>query len=1576
MFRRSGFAFRGLSIIFMSIFTVSLITSETFHISEAHAAVVGLPQPGTMVSLSGKYSLPVLKGLKIDVENPMNLNFIIDSNSKDDVTSQEASKLVSYFLAALTIDKENIWVNLSPYEQERITDPNLAITDLGKDLLEQDYILKQLAASLTHPETDTGKKYWHSNSANADLSKIWIVPEIAKIYEANNSVFVTQMIFDVQTKAEEGNNDALNSILSEVKKDVNGGKNFANLRQIFYSIALAEWFKTKLKDSVFKHYINQNKVSGIDIKDKTAKDKIWAQYVESFEKGAYDSILKVKDSYNGSIKKKKYFSGGSSAVQLVLNNSSFNEAKFDGNAYYAKALLETEVENDLSSAINLGVIKAMPMTFSLKRRLISANPDYTVEFAKGFSTYYDLTSETDEESKTIIYSNTKYPSGRFINLQKVLKNKNVSLEELVVALKSRFSEYGYKTENLAIDNSVLNPNEYKDTAVSNAVRIVNILSKNRAMLLRIINSNTDDNVLEQWLSIENHDYLTKFVEFSQDYFDVLEYIHIDNLIDVNSINNADDGIKSVLHNAVINHLNNRLDKDVYFTGELELIEKFKTSFDAAHQLRFDTYMKERNRKANLNIKLSEELDRLYVRSYDVYSLVFEFINENKINVEEFDFSILVDYVSVNVMARDLSGNLIVEKNVKFSEFKDYKLKLQEEISPVYGTFVLDTDNNFDFLKFQEDQIKANPNLQKVFSSSLEVNKAEQRERQRTDASNTMRDKSVGYRDFYYALLNLKELPKHLFDLSGPLLLSDEYINQDVVAAARNLRLINKNQGLFESLATAPRDVFETWVKYKDTEFLTEYVGYLGGFAFARDLDYSELMDINSFDNDLAKAKAAVKDSVAKQVQEKILNAEITGEDIALIQYFGLQIPSEDQIYLTKFSSYDYIDKFVRGSLKHYSISEEIQSKIVKLLFEQSYVLVDMEYAKLFDYIDHNGDFDYQYFEEIIKASAVLRKIRFEIGGYISPHARDVVTDLVVASNKNSKSFDYTQLHNYRDGYKFDLNKLETDLATSASPVRAYEAAMNLRQGWKPESDAEGRLLYSYLKDREIDPRAMEDFLMHIVEDDVSYDTKLDFAALIFVGLKGWNENPANQPFEDWNEYARLLQEAEKVIMAGKDFNVLHGATSADWKIEAIEEGQVSSVIELFSNTLSALGLIFNTARYSKFFNVQKAKHDLIKAKTVTEFIKAISFMAQYSRTDQVKKVFKRLDTQWPSEINQLANLLNIFNENELTLLLESLDADHFDLENFDDALSKAYELKYNNLEFVVTAVNKYAKKDISVEEYLKGLSKKQPMTLDTLDVPYTIYLEITPAAIDKMFNYTITEDEYNSLVVSDFIEDAEDYLGTILKIKFFLDQKLNNRALATELAKYLMEIALLKAQNNKTLDLAQILNSIETIYDNSLEATNFSNEKFIHEIANYVSSSVGSFASFNKKIQDDLDTRWSDERKLQYFERQLADHEIRLKQAKANSYAKADLKNNHKNAIKFCKGQIRSLKKRISNKEDSAQGPGNNKGGVDAKGLTIETSALSSAIEFKSFDPVGFKGFRFKITKLESVEEEVVLASL
>ena len=129
-------------------------------------STLNLPEPGSMVALSSAYTPVLIKGLKINPNNPLNLDFIVatgNSNytAQDPALKKESEKLIKYFFAALTLPEKDVWVNLSPYEKDRIIPQATGETEMGRDMLAQDYILKQITASLIYPEKGLGKEFWN-----------------------------------------------------------------------------------------------------------------------------------------------------------------------------------------------------------------------------------------------------------------------------------------------------------------------------------------------------------------------------------------------------------------------------------------------------------------------------------------------------------------------------------------------------------------------------------------------------------------------------------------------------------------------------------------------------------------------------------------------------------------------------------------------------------------------------------------------------------------------------------------------------------------------------------------------------------------------------------------------------------------------------------------------------------------------------------------------------------------------------------------------------------------------------------------------------------------------------------------------------------------------------------------------------------------------------------------------------------------------------------------------------------------------------------------------------------------------
>jgi hypothetical protein len=172
------------------------------------ALSINLPIPGHMVKTTSSFLPSLVKGIKIDPQNPLVFEFLIQPGQRsmnNDQKKIEYEKLVKYFMAALTTSEKDMWVNLSPYEHHRIISNNFGDTEMGRDMLAQDYILKQLTASLVYPEDELGKKFWNKIyeririETGSDVAipintfnKVWIVPASATVFEKGNIAVITQ----------------------------------------------------------------------------------------------------------------------------------------------------------------------------------------------------------------------------------------------------------------------------------------------------------------------------------------------------------------------------------------------------------------------------------------------------------------------------------------------------------------------------------------------------------------------------------------------------------------------------------------------------------------------------------------------------------------------------------------------------------------------------------------------------------------------------------------------------------------------------------------------------------------------------------------------------------------------------------------------------------------------------------------------------------------------------------------------------------------------------------------------------------------------------------------------------------------------------------------------------------------------------------------------------------------------------------------------------------------------------------------------------------------------------------------
>lgn len=381
------------NIVLVPVFLLNLLT-----VTPLKAQELVLPIPGTMVKLSSRLNPPTLKGIKVHPDNAFKFDFLLsqgDSISAEDLVkgdylNQESTKLIKYFLAALTIPEKDLWVNLSPYENDRIVPESFGQTAMGRDLLAQDYLLKQITASLIYPEDQLGKEFWkrvYESAANKNVSintfnKVWIVPGKAVVYEnaKSGTAYVVESSLNVMTERDylantknnvtEGNNKIIRDIVvPQLIKEINEGANFAQIRQIYNSLILATWYKKKITDSILTQVFNdQNKIKGTEYEDSLNAKTIYNRYLKAFKKGAYNYIKEEQDPVTKQLIPKKYFSGGVNVMEI---NRTIN---ISNDAAMLKSIDEENLFNVATEIKSVGIVqgKQVRSNIFLKTNSVSA----------------------------------------------------------------------------------------------------------------------------------------------------------------------------------------------------------------------------------------------------------------------------------------------------------------------------------------------------------------------------------------------------------------------------------------------------------------------------------------------------------------------------------------------------------------------------------------------------------------------------------------------------------------------------------------------------------------------------------------------------------------------------------------------------------------------------------------------------------------------------------------------------------------------------------------------------------------------------------------------------------------------------------------------------------------------------------------------------------------------------------------------------------------------------------------------------------------------------------------------------
>lgn len=256
------------------------------------------------------------------------------------------------FFVWLLLPDSTFWVNLNPDEPDRIIDDQLGKTDVGRILLEADLQMKKDMARLTHPDSPLGKAFWdklsvlndpgEGNQQETSISlswRVWIVPGEVTVFADDSQIYVADARLDVMLEAEYlealsgggesgspdepvDNSEALayaegvlkEMILPELVKEVNKAPKYRELRQVFYSRVVAEWYKSNdhVDELAFGGLVDRREIHPLESQEPWAREDIFERYTQSLEEGEYSITRETKEdhgTYTLTITQ-TFFSGG------------------------------------------------------------------------------------------------------------------------------------------------------------------------------------------------------------------------------------------------------------------------------------------------------------------------------------------------------------------------------------------------------------------------------------------------------------------------------------------------------------------------------------------------------------------------------------------------------------------------------------------------------------------------------------------------------------------------------------------------------------------------------------------------------------------------------------------------------------------------------------------------------------------------------------------------------------------------------------------------------------------------------------------------------------------------------------------------------------------------------------------------------------------------------------------------------------------------------------------------------------------------------------------------------------------
>lgn len=441
----------------------------------------------------------------------------------DAFKAQEQTKtLLSYFLVGVALLDDMFWVNLRPDSEEQIIDPYLEKTDVGRIMLEADLQLKKDTAAMTSPATPEGRKYWdklykkagelygYDNVTIPTLTRPWIVPGEIIVRESKDSAYVYKAALKVMLEQDylkdsasynfkDERAQAMNEyssqlirelIIPKLTKEVNSGKRYAALRQVYYSLILSRWFKLRFsgKTGTYSSLINTRNLTNLTSQDPWSKTDYFKQYQKSFADGEYNIQEQVYTPTGQAIR--SYFSGGIDVAASAINTQNGIILLNDNVGRLGDVIIGKAVVDPRN--IRLKIDAAIPPE---REESASSSPIYTQGYVPGKTTRVGLRDRNPNGG----FAYNVSEKGEIIKAEREWRGEEdvATRNEQIVEVEREFTD-NRTTEQIKAGLLELrrrhNPNQY-NIDVNNGIELANVINRQAISIFSGSTLNNEEDII-------------------------------------------------------------------------------------------------------------------------------------------------------------------------------------------------------------------------------------------------------------------------------------------------------------------------------------------------------------------------------------------------------------------------------------------------------------------------------------------------------------------------------------------------------------------------------------------------------------------------------------------------------------------------------------------------------------------------------------------------------------------------------------------------------------------------------------------------------------------------------------------------------------------------------------------------------------------------------------------------------------------------------------------------------------------------------------------------------------------------